>query len=113
MSEGASLYRAESAYQGRLLNVHLTQLRKYGSEGYHQLQNGRIRYYGDLKASMKEGEMVGRKRVREWNPETGLKRIWHETIDTNGNIRIVRPETNSAVKTHYVFDGEGNFTGAR
>ena len=70
-------------------------------------------YRGELKAPMKEGEMIGRRRVREWDPETGLKRTWHETLDGNENIRIVRPETNDGIKTHYIFDDEGNFIGTR
>ena len=62
---------------------------------------------------MKEGEMIGRRRVREWDPETSLKRTWHETVDGNNNIRIVRPETNDGIKIHYIFDSEGNFIGTR
>jgi hypothetical protein len=56
--------------------------------------------------SMKEGEMIGRRRVREWDPETDLKKTWHETVDGNSNIRIVRPETNDGIKNHYIFDIE-------
>ncbi len=101
------------SFQDALLNMHLTQLKKYGSQGYRQLQNNKIRYYGELKSPMKNGEMVGRRRVREWDPEKGLKRTWHETLDRDDNIRIVRPETNDGIKTHYVFDNEGNFVDTR
>jgi hypothetical protein len=100
-------------FQGELLNTHLIQVKKYGSQGYRQLQNNKIRYYGELKAPMKEGEMIGRRRVREWAPETGLKKTWHETLDKNNVIRIVRPEINNGIKTHYIFDNEGNFIGIR
>lgn len=95
------------------MNTHLMQVKKYGSKGCRQLQNNKIRYYGEVKAPMKEGEMIGRRRVREWDSETGLKRTWHETLDGNNNVRIVRPETNNGIKTHYVFDNEGNFIGVR
>jgi len=105
--------RGIETFQGELLNTHLTQVKKYGSQGYRQLQNNKIRYYGELKAPMKEGEMIGRRRVREWDPETSLKRTWHETLDGSNNIRIVRPESNNGIKNHYVFDSDGNFTGVR
>jgi hypothetical protein len=105
------MYRSESLYQSHLLNTHLTQLEKYGAQGYRQLQNNKIRYYGELKTPVKNGEMIGRRRVREWNPENGLKRTWHETLDGNNNVRIVRPERNDGSKIHYVFDNRGNFIG--
>lgn len=57
--------------------------------------------------------MIGRRRVREWDPETGLKRTWHETLDGNNNVRIVRPETNDGIRIHYIFDNEGIFIGIR
>lgn len=60
-----------------------------------------------------QGEMAGRRRVREWNPQTGHKRTWHETLDHEGNIRIVRPQKNGESKIHYLFDSNGNFAGAR
>ena len=55
--------------------------------------------------------MIGRRIVREWNPKTGSKRTWHETLDDNGIVRYVRPETNNGIKTHYEFDSNGNFIG--
>lgn len=60
-----------------------------------------------------KGEMLGRRLVREWDPQTGLKRTWHETIDQSGNIRIVRPEANDGSKIHYLFDTNGIFEGTR
>ncbi len=60
-----------------------------------------------------KGEMAGRRLVREWNPESGLKRTWHETLDYDGKIRIVRPEINDGNKIHYLFDSESNFMGTR
>ncbi|MBS2534268.1 hypothetical protein KGQ20_15970 [Catenulispora sp. NF23] len=35
--------------------------------------------------------MVGRRLVREWDPATGAKRTWHETLDGAGRVRQVRP----------------------
>lgn len=72
------------------------------------LENGRIRYSGNLTPASKSGEMVGRRVVREWNPANGNKRTWMETVDKNGNTRIVRPETGN-LKTHYQFDAAGKF----
>lgn len=58
------------------------------------------------------GEMAGARLVREWNPATGAQRTWYETLDHNGAIRIVRPETGGS-KVHYTFDAHGNYTGSR
>lgn len=57
--------------------------------------------------------MVGRRPVREWNPDMGATRIWHETLDHAGNFRIVRPDVTATggKKTHYMFDGGGSYTG--
>lgn len=108
-----NLHKAESLYQGRLLSTHLKQVQKYGTQGHKNLSNGRIRYYGDIDLSKTKGEMVGRRLVREWNPQTGLKRSWHETMDKSGNIRIVRPEMNDGNKVHYIFDSNEIFEGTR
>ena len=102
---------AESALSGALLRNHLRQLEKYGQGGFRELENGRFRYYGNLTPAAKQGEMAGRRLVREWDPGTGATRTWHETLDRSGNIRIVRPETGGP-KTHYSFDEFGNFGGA-
>jgi len=103
---------ASSALQGARLSEHLTQLEKYGSQGFKELENGNIRYYGDLKAASTPGEMSGARLVREWNPETGAKRTWYETLDHSGTVRSVRPETGGP-KVHYIFDANGNYTGTR
>ena len=58
----------------------------------------------------KKGEISGRRLVREWNPETGLKRSWHETIDNFGRIRQVRQQ-NVLNKTHYRFNEGGDYIG--
>ena len=44
--------------------------------------------------------MRGRRLVREWDPESDLKRTWHETMDWKNNIRNV-------------FDKEGHFESVR
>jgi hypothetical protein len=56
--------------------------------------------------------MAGRRVVREWDPATGAQRTWHETLDHQGRIRIVRPET-GGTKTHHVFDEQGGYGGTR
>lgn len=103
--------RAESALSGALLRTHLRQLEKYGQGGFRELESGRVRYYGNLSPASKEGDIVGRRLVREWDPSSGTTRTWHETIDRSGNIRIVRPET-GGLKTHYYFDEFGTYGGA-
>jgi hypothetical protein len=99
----------QSYSQKQLLNTHLYQLENYGTQGFRQLQNNRIRYYGNIDPPRVPGEMIGRKIVREWDPKTGLKRTWNETLDGNNTVRIVRPETNDGIKKHYEFDNMGNF----
>jgi hypothetical protein len=101
---------ASSALKGAQLNRHLSQLEKYGQAGFKELQNGRIRYFGDVSKATKPGEMMGRRVVREWNPATNSTRTWMETLDHAGRVRIVRPETGGP-KIHYMFDAAGTFTG--
>lgn len=103
---------AESARQAAHLKEHLLQAEKYGKGGFKDLQNGRVRYYGEIVPANKSGEMAGRRTVREWDPATGNKRTWHETLDHNGNVRQVRPEFNNGTKIHYTFDKNGNYTGS-
>ncbi len=93
-ASGAS--EASSALKGEQLRKHLGQLEKYGKAGFKELENGRIRYYGELKRASKAGEMVGRRVVREWDPATNATRTWMETLDHGGRVRIVRPETGGA-----------------
>ncbi|MEV6159126.1 RHS repeat-associated core domain-containing protein [Nonomuraea sp. NPDC052129] len=102
-----------NAANAERLRQHLGQLEKYGKAGYRKLDNGRIRYYGEIKPANKPGEMVGRRTVREWDPATGAKRTWQETIDGSGRIRQARPEESitGGKKVHYTFDKDGNYTG--
>ena len=102
---------AESALQGAQLNRHLTQLEKYGSAGSKTLENGRIRYYGDVAPARTPGDMVGRRLVREWDPSSNATRTWHETLDGAGTVRQVRPVTDGP-KIHYRFDANGNYIGS-
>jgi RHS repeat-associated protein len=89
------------------------QAQKYGKGGYKELANGRFRFYGEVTPARNPGEMIGRRLVREWDPATGVKRIWHETLDTTGKVRIVRPDVKvtGGRKVHYQFDKNGKFTG--
>ncbi|MGB0384816.1 MAG: hypothetical protein ACPGWR_08345 [Ardenticatenaceae bacterium] len=103
---------ASSAFKGAQLNTHLRLQQKYGAADFRELQNGRIRYYGQLVFARRPGEMLGRRLVREWNPANGRMRTWHETIDTRGRVRIVRP-VSGGPKIHYLFDKEGNYVGKR
>jgi hypothetical protein len=68
---------ASSALQGSQLREHLRQLEKYGDAGYRELQNGRIRYYGEMTPARTQGEMAGARLVREWNPATNTNRTWY------------------------------------
>jgi RHS repeat-associated protein len=103
---------ANSALQGARLGEHLRQLETYGQAGFKELENGSIRYYGNLKPASTPGEMSGARLVREWTPETGAKRTWIEILDQSGTVRSVRPETGGP-KVHYIFDANGNYIGTR
>ncbi|WP_309235533.1 RHS repeat-associated core domain-containing protein [Streptomyces sp. TRM64462] len=102
-----------SAAEGEKLNQHLKQSEKYGKAGYKELEDGRIRYYGEVAKARNPGEMIGRRTVREWNPANGNKRTWQETLDGAGRIRQVRPQESitGGKKVHYMFDRLGRFTG--
>lgn len=89
------------------------QAEKYGTESTKELENGRFRFYEKIKPARTKGEMAGARHVREWDPYSGLKRDWYETLDHKGNIRQVRPDSNitGGVKVHYMFDAEGGYIG--
>ncbi|TCO50669.1 DUF6531 domain-containing protein [Actinocrispum wychmicini] len=104
---------AANAANGAKLNDHLRQAEKYGKAGYREMPDGRIRYYGNVDPARTPGEMAGRRVVREWDPATGEKRTWQETVDHDGNVRIVRPQESitGGRKVHYHFDADGNYLG--
>lgn len=104
ISSGASL-----STNGVKLSQHLGQLEKYGAGGFKELANGRFRYYG--QATLNRGDANSFRMVREWNPATGGKRTWFETINQNGGVIQIRPEFGTGVKTHYLFNGTGGYLG--
>jgi uncharacterized protein RhaS with RHS repeats len=74
------LHYSESPYNAGVLKEHLRQAEKYGQAGYKFLMNGKVRYYGEISLSQKVGEMMGRRLVREWDPQkdcidAGMKRL--------------------------------------
>lgn len=75
------------------MKTHYKQAEKYGKASVKELPDGRTRNYGEVTPATKQGEMAGRRVVREWNPSNGNKRTWHETVDHSSNIRQVRPDT--------------------
>jgi hypothetical protein len=91
-----------------LLVQHLRQCHKYGTGGFRELANGRIRYYGKMDPAKTPGIMAGRRLVREWDPTTGRTRTWQETLNHDGKVLQVRPQT-SGPKNHYMFDKNGYF----
>ncbi|BFH31887.1 polymorphic toxin-type HINT domain-containing protein [Paenibacillus melissococcoides] len=104
---------AQNIAQYEKYKTHLTQTEKYGNSQVRELPDGRIRYYGEVMPAKKLGEMIGRRLVREWSPQTNNKRTWHETLDQSGNIRQVRPDTKftGGNKVHYRFDNNRNYIG--
>ncbi|MDR5758549.1 RHS repeat-associated core domain-containing protein, partial [Caballeronia sp. LZ035] len=108
---GLTCKTATDAKQAADLKRHLGYQERYGHAGSRELEDGRIRYYGEVSPATKPGEMVGRRYVHEFDPSTGRTRGWHETIDHAANVRQVRPELNDGVKTHYRFDSTGQYIG--
>lgn len=104
---------ADNIADAAKLKEYYKQAEKYGTGSIKELENGRFRFYEELKPARTQGEMAGARHVREWDPYTGLKRDWYETLDYNGIIRQVRPDPNitGGVKVHYMFDAEGNYIG--
>ncbi|WP_421695365.1 RHS repeat-associated core domain-containing protein [Aestuariivirga sp.] len=76
---------ATSAKQAADLSKHLGYAEKYGKDVVNMLENGRIRYRGEVQPTNKAGEMAGRRYVHEYDAATGRSRGWHETIDQTGN----------------------------
>jgi hypothetical protein len=112
--KGAGKAGADNIANGAKLKEFYKQAEKYGTGSIKELENGKLRSYGEIKAAAKEGEMAGARLVREWDPASGGKRIWYETVDHAGNIRQVRPDPSvtGGVKTHYMFDINRNYTGS-
>ena len=83
-----------------------TNYRK-SSENYFGADN--ITDVAGLKEYYKQGKMVGERHVKEWEPYTGYKPDWYETLGHNGNIRQVwsAPIITGDVKVHYMFDAGG------
>ncbi|WP_431810127.1 hypothetical protein [Jejubacter sp. L23] len=89
------------------------QAEKYGSGGIKSLENGRYRFYGDIKPSRTPGEMQGARLVREWDPATGNKRTLYETVDHSGRVRSVAPKPVMHEKNHHIFGSNGKYMGRR
>ena len=102
-----------NAASGARLNEHLTQLQKYGKDGFKQLENGRYRYYGNVKPARTPGEMSGARLAREWDPTTGNTRTWVETLDHSGRVRSVAPKPVTHPANHHIFDANGTYQGRR
>ena len=104
---------AKSAADAVKLKEFYRQAQKHGAGGIKELQDGRFRFYGETKPANTPGEMAGARPGKEWNPNNGKARFWVETIDGNGKIRQVRPDTKvtGGKKIHYMFDADGNYIG--
>jgi hypothetical protein len=85
---------------------------KYGTAGDKALENRRIRYYGPVQPATNAGELAGRRYVHEFDTVTGSTRGWHETLDTAGKVRQVRPERHDGMIRHYQFAGSGRYIGS-
>jgi hypothetical protein len=112
LSPGSTAHQSEVLKDPALRKEHLYQVKKYGKAGYYRLPNGNFRYYPEITPARKPGRMIGTRVVREWNPYTGEKFTWLETLDSHGRVRIIRPQIEGP-KVHYYFDEQGKYIGSR
>ena len=105
---------ADNVADAARLKEYYRQAEKYGTGSIKELENGRCRFYEKLKPARTQGEMAGARHVREWDPYTGQKRDWYETLDHSGNIRQVRQDPNltEGIKVHHMFDADGKYIGS-
>lgn len=113
INRGSSDVSAASSLQGSHLSEYYRQAEKYGQDSIKPLEDGRFRFYGNTTPAKTQGEMVGARLVREWDPATGQTRTWYETLDHSGNVRSVAPKPVTDEKNHHIFDADGNYQGRR
>ncbi|BDR55742.1 RHS repeat-associated core domain-containing protein [Xylocopilactobacillus apis] len=104
---------AHNAANYQKLKDFYEQAEKYGSADIKSLENGRYRFYGNIKPSRTYGEMQGARLVREWDPATGNRRTWYKTVDHSGRVRSVAPKPVVHEKNHHIFDSNGEYMGRR
>lgn len=75
-----------------------------------RLPDGRVRSYDRLRTAKNPGAMVGSRKVKEYNQVTNKSRVWFETYDKSGRVRIVRP-VQKGKKNHYMFNKKGRYDG--
>ena len=74
-----------------------------------------VRFTYDVPTISRSGlpsDRTAEARRTEWDPAIGTQRTWYETLDHDGNVRIVRPEAGDP-KVHYTFGPDGSYTGSR
>ncbi len=113
INRASSEVSAASSLHGAQLAEYYRQAEKYGQDGIKSLEDGRFRFYGNTTPAKTQGEMVGARLVREWDPTTGQTRTWYETLDHSGNVRSVAPKPVTDEKNHHIFDADGNYQGRR
>ncbi|QDU82507.1 hypothetical protein Pla110_42650 [Polystyrenella longa] len=94
----------------RLLTKHFRYAEDVGMGNVRKLSDGRIRYYGRTKPANTPGRIAGTRKVNEINPKNNQSRTWMESVDHQGRVRVIRPETGGA-KVHYMFDELGEYIG--
>lgn len=60
---------ADNIADAARLKEYYKQAEKYGTGSIKELQNGRFRFYEELKPARTQGEMAGARHVREWVPD--------------------------------------------
>jgi hypothetical protein len=86
---------------------------KYGTRRRVELQNGRIRYYGEPTPPQKPGRTTRTAYVHGYDPATGNTRGWMESYNASGDVIQVHPKHVNSVPVkfpHYMFSDSGEFT---
>ncbi len=107
----ATVKAAKSACSKMVRKAVQKEAPKIAQNYSRKMANGSIRQYEKFRPASKRGEMLGAQKVREIKPN-GQTRVWYQTYDKQGRVRIVRPFDGKGYR-HYLFDKKGRYIGSR
>ena len=87
---------------------------EYATRDRIELQDGRIRYYGEADPPRTPGRTVGTAYVHEYDPSADITRGWMESYNANGDVIQVHPKhvnSETVDLPHYMFDDGGEYVG--
>ncbi len=66
-NKSGSYSGADNIADGARLKEYYRQAERYGTDSIKELENGRYKFYEELKLAKTQGEMAGARHVREWD----------------------------------------------